>query len=232
MNGCTELHTYIHYLVFNYRMASLIFAHAKSICKKAKSEAKDLAMSDEKLGKSFDERYQYWYDLLISREYDAFDEYIEVASKLHERYIAANGRKQSYFITIRPDCNKVDFITFKEKVESFVSRACFTEVTYSFEQKGTTPSEIGTGFHVHIVAQSKHRSKGECLRDTLSSWNTWVSEGRIAANCIDVAVTNNGQALIQNYLIDYKSDDNHKSPTKSMDELWRSEVGIQPLYKK
>lgn len=213
-------------------MASLIFAHAKSIVKNAKSEARKAAFHDEKMGKDYKERYHFWYDWHLNRHADEFDEFLEVAQRLHGQYLNALGNKQSYFITLRPDCTKIDFISFKEKVESFVSRACFTSVTYSFEQKGTTPSELGSGFHVHIVAQSKHRSKGECLRDTLSSWDSWVSKGWIASNCIDVAVTKNGEALIQNYLIDYKSDDNHKLPTKSMDELWRSEVGIQPLYKK
>lgn len=213
-------------------MASLIFAHAKSIVKSAKREARNAARLGEQMGKDYKEQYNFWYDWHLERSRDEFDEYLTVAQQLHGQYVAALGNKQSYFITIRPDCTKCSFLEFKEKVESFVSRACFTTCTYSFEQKGTTPSELGTGFHVHIVTQSTHRSKGECLRDTMSSWNNWVFQGKIAANCIDVSVTKNADTLVQNYLVDYKSDDDHKMPTKSMDEIWRIDQGLKPLYVK
>lgn len=213
-------------------MASLIFAHAKSVVNNAKREARRIAFEEEKMGKDYKERYHFWYDKCLVNSYDEFDDYLYVAQQLHGQYLKALGNKQSYFITIRPDCSKVHFLEFKEKVDSFVARTCFTSVKYSFEQKATTPSELGEGFHVHLVAQSKHRSKGECLRDTLSSWNTWISEGKIASNCIDVSVTRNGESLVQNYLIDYKSDDGHKEPTKSMDELWRLENNLLALYEK
>lgn len=213
-------------------MASLIFAHAKSIVKSAKREAKSAARLGEQMGKDYHEQYKFWYEWHIERSRDEFDEYLEVAQQLHGQYLNAIGNKQAYFITIRPDCNKVMFDDFKDKVESFVQRACFIDYTYSFEQKGTTASDMGTGFHCHIVTQSKHRSKGECLRDTLSSWKKWIDDGLIAPNCIDVGITKNPDTLIQNYLIDYKSDDDHKLPTKSMDELWRYTLDIKPLYKK
>lgn len=213
-------------------MASLIFAHAKSIVKNCRKRAAENARLGEQMGKDYKELYNEWYDRLIERESDEFNEYLRIASMLHGQYLNALPAKQAYFITIRPDCNNVTFLEFKEKVESFVNRSCFLECTYSFEQKGTTPSELGNGFHVHIVTTSKHRSKGECLRDTLSSWQKWIDDKKIVSNCIDVGVTKNPETLIQNYLIDYKSDDDHKMPTKSMDELWRLEQGLVSLYKK
>lgn len=213
-------------------MASLIFAHAKSMVKGCRKRAMENARLDEQMGKDYKERYEFWYDELIARESHEFDEYLRIAQMLHGQYLEACPRKQAYFITIRPDCNKVAFVDFKEKVESFVNRSCFIDCTYSFEQKGTLPSEMGDGFHVHIVTTSKHRSKGECLRDTLSSWKKWIDDGWIAANCIDVGVTKNPASLIENYLIDYKSDDEHKMPTKAMDELWRTTNGLAPIYKK
>lgn len=138
--------------------------------------------------------------------------------------------KQSYMITIRPDQNKIDFYDFKERVEEFVSRKCFLEYKYSFEQKGTDPMSLGNGFHVHIVAKMKQRSKSEVLRDTLSTWKDWVEKGYIAANCIDVITTKNGDQLVENYLVEYKSDDGHKELTHSWDELWRTGMSLQRLY--
>lgn len=139
--------------------------------------------------------------------------------------------KQAYMITIRPDDTKADFFEFKELVEQFVSRKCFIEYQYSFEQKGTEPMNLGKGFHVHIVANMKQRSKSEVLRDTLSSWKSWIDQGLIAANCIDVITTKNGEALVNDYLLEYKSDDGHKAVTQSYDELWRSGMSLQRLYK-
>lgn len=213
-------------------MASLIFAHAKHIVKNARKTAMEFAKTDEQLGYDYKERYDQYYEQFIQNEQTEFDEYLRVSKLLHNQFLAFNPSRQAYFITIRPNDNKCTFLDFKEKVESFIKRACFTKCTYSFEQKGTSPFNIGSGFHVHIVTQSTHRSKGECLRDTLSSWKQWIESEKIASNCIDVAVTKNAENLVQNYLIDYKSDDEHKIATKSIDELWRLNEGLQPLYKK
>lgn len=139
-------------------------------------------------------------------------------------------KKQSYMITIRPDDSKVDFIDFQRYVEYFVQRKCFMNYKYSFEQKGIEPMDLGKGFHVHIVADMKQRSKSEVLRDTLSSWKEWIDKGYIASNCIDVITTKNGDALVENYLLEYKSDDGHKEVTRSWDELWRTGMSLKRLY--
>lgn len=138
--------------------------------------------------------------------------------------------KQTYMITIRPDDSKAYFPDFKEKVEDFVTRKCFLSYKYSFEQKGTKPEDMGKGFHVHIVANMKQRSKSEVLRDTLSSWKDWINEGLITANNVHVCITKDGEKLVQNYLIEYESDDGHKAVTKDYDHQWREAVGLYNLY--
>lgn len=140
--------------------------------------------------------------------------------------------KRYYMITIRPVSDVVDFNVFKDKIETLVHRACFLDYVYSFEQKGTSPTELGTGFHVHIVAAMKQRSKAEVLRDVVSTFNPWIAKGWIASNCIDVRITKNPTEVVQNYLIDYKSDDGHKETTKTYDDLWRSEKNLKNIYLK
>lgn len=130
-----------------------------------------------------------------------------------------------YFITIRPDTNKVTFDDFYELVKRFISRACFRSYRLSFEQKGVDDNSLGQGFHVHIVAHMRQRSKGEVLRDTQSSFNTCA-----AANCIDVRITKNPDDIVDKYLIAYEADDGHKAPTKEWDEKWRQHLGLKPLY--
>lgn len=135
------------------------------------------------------------------------------------------GQKQSYFITVRPDTTKVKFTDFYNDVRKFVERKCFIAYKLSFEQKGTTTENLGEGFHVHIVAEMRQRSKGEVLRDTQNTF-----KGYTAGNCIEVLTTKNPAELVENYLVNYQSDDGHKAPTKEGDAAWRARENLQNLY--
>lgn len=136
------------------------------------------------------------------------------------------GNKQAYFITVRPDTKKVSFVDFYNDVKKFTDRKCFIEYKLSFEQKGITAETLGEGFHVHIVASMKQRSKGEVLRDTVNTF-----KGYTAANCIEVLTTKNPAELVDNYLVNYKSDDGHKAPTQQWDAAWRQRENLESLYK-
>lgn len=211
---------------------------AKKIAEKTKKGLSELPRAERE--RSAKDMFQQTLD----DEADTIERVCEMLEDPNNRYANAVQRfvglianrqagiqkKQSYMITIRPDDKKIDFPTFMIEVEQFVKRKCFLNYVYSFEQKGTDPMSLGSGFHVHIVADMKQRSKSEVLRDTLSSWKSWIDNGLVAANCIDVVTTKNAEALVQNYLIDYTSDDDHKEVTKSWDEMWRSGCGIDPLY--
>lgn len=135
------------------------------------------------------------------------------------------GNKQAYFITVRPDCNKVKFIDFYNDVAKFTQRKCFKDFKLSFEQKGTDDKSLGQGFHVHIVAEMTQRSKGEVLRDTQNTFKKYT-----APNCIEVLTTRNPQELVDKYLVNYESEDGHKEPTKEWDLLWRQQNLLDSLY--
>lgn len=169
-------------------------------------------------------------DLLEDPEYGGAMLRLLTNIKKGQDAVFALTSKQTFMITIRPDDSKAYFPDFKEKVEEFVKRKCFLAYKYSFEQKGVEPENMGKGFHVHIVANMKQRSKSEVLRDTLSSWKDWIEKGLITANNIHVCITKNGDELVQTYLIDYESDDGHKAITKDYDHQWREAVGLYNLY--
>jgi len=135
--------------------------------------------------------------------------------------------KQHYFITIRPNTKLIAFHRFFNMIATFVQRNCFISYTLSFEQKGQSLDTLGEGFHCHIIANMRQRSKGEVLRDTISSFNKVC-----ANNCIQVDCIKNESGLnnLNNYLITYESKDNHKIVTKEYDELWRNKLKIKPLY--
>lgn len=136
----------------------------------------------------------------------------------------------AFFITIRPDDTKCEFLEFKNKVLTLVGNSAFKEYALSFEQKGTTPEDLGKGFHCHIVAKMTHKYKSQALQYLQKSFKGWVDKGLIAPNCIDVVVTKNPEELVCKYLVDYECDDEHKAVTKSWDELWRQHNDILPLY--
>lgn len=149
--------------------------------------------------------------------------YKEIATE--KGLIQETPSSRNYFITIRPD-NRATFDMFYAVVHRYVNRACFKNYTLSFEQKGVTEETLGNGFHVHIVAHMTQRSKQEVLRDTQSTFKHCA-----APHCIDVTIAKTPDAIIQNYLIDYKAEDDHKIATKQWDEKWRLKENLASLYR-
>lgn len=205
-------------------MASLIFAHAKSIYNKREKHINELR---KHYAKSIDDdgfdvdaaRTQF-----IERERTKFRDVLQIAQLLHDDYVEATGKAATdwFFVTVRPRPG-VTFEDFYILTYKWVNRKFMETYNLSFEQKSIDGS--GEGFHIHVVCCTKHRSKGECLRDTISSFRKCCEE-----NCIDVQTTRNPADIVKNYLIEYKSDDAHKEPTKKGDKIWRLKMGLAPLY--
>lgn len=135
--------------------------------------------------------------------------------------------QRTYFITIRPDEKSISFANFYTLIINFVKRSCFDYWELSFEQKGTTPETLGSGFHTHILARMRQRSKGEVLRNTISTFKNCTS-----ANCIqvDVVKTQKDYDNCKNYFTKYESDDGHKIETKDWDTQWRENLGLKSTY--
>lgn len=208
-------------------MASLIFAHAKSIRNKAKKFAAQMAQGQEQLGLDYKEAYEKAYDNFNRGEENEFREVLRIAKRLHAIYQEETGLETEnwYFITVRPDTKQITFPQFKQKIEKYLTRKPFLEFTYSYEQKGQSDDTLGEGFHCHIVAKTNWRSKGEVLRDTQSSFKSCT-----APNCIDVATTKNPQDIVNKYLVGYEAKDSHKACTKEYDAKWRDINDLLPLY--
>lgn len=149
--------------------------------------------------------------------------YMKLAEE--EGLVAPQNIVRTWFITIRPDEKKISFVDFKDVVEKYVKRKCFITYAYSFEQKSEDEETLGKGFHAHICANMTQRSKGEVLRDTQNTFKHCT-----AKNCIDVQLCKDPVTLINNYLVEYKSDDGHKEKTKDSDRLFREQQGLQALY--
>ena len=165
-----------------------------------------------------------------------FKEVLVIQKRLNEVYEEVMGEdekvaKQWYHITVRPDSTKLKFSSFYEKVRGLMDRLCFIEYTLSFEQTGEAEEQLGSGFHVHIVANTTHKSKGQVVRDMKSSFKDYCKAGIMKPECIDVEGSRTPKQLIDSYLTEYKSADGHKELLKEWDARWRESLGLLPLYK-
>lgn len=215
------------------------------IVKEATKQANRECSLDTSL--NFHERYEFWFrmekkkaanaihnmcNLLEDEEYsNAMDRLANLIATKAQNLKIGNS-KQWYFITIRPDDTKCDIFEFKTKIETLLTRKCFVQGKYSFEQKAIMPNveEMGKGFHCHIVCEMLQASKGQVLRDIKSTFSTWIKNGLITENNIDVRGTKNPDEIIEKYLLEYESDDNHKEVTRAMDELWRTSINLKRIY--
>jgi len=201
-------------------MASLIFAHAKQIRRKV---IKRLEEQDDIWGRDNYDRTAV-ANATIEASRNEFREILQIARLLHQDYqeISQSTAINWYFVTIRPKPG-VCFTELYALTHKFVNRAFMKEYTLTFEQKD--PEGSGKGFHCHIVCNTNHRSKGELLRDTKSTFNKICAD-----NCIDIKTTKNPKDIVDNYMIAYKSEDDHKIKTKNGDAIWRTKMSLSDIY--
>lgn len=198
------------------------FSYAKSSIRECERYVDLQRVAASALGDDFDAdccRAQF----LDARERE-FEKIITFNKKLTAVFERVMDRKRAswYFVTVRPKPG-VSFDDFYDVTHKYVNRRFMVDYKLSFEQKSLEGS--GEGFHVHIVCDTKHRSKGECLRDTLSTFRCVAAD-----NCVEVGVTSNPVALVSKYLVAYASDDGHKEPTKDGDAAWRAKMRLESLY--
>lgn len=185
------------------------------------------------LGLTFDQYFQRQLNFYKRQAAEAFVDTLdfkEICKQIaDERGIdfGSNKIQRTYFITIRPDTNKIDFPRFYELVNKFVQRGCFEWFELTYEQKSTEEASLGIGFHTHIIAKMNQRSKGEVLRDTYSTFKHCTAE-----NCIQVDPVKTDKDLERTraYMVEYKAVDGHKEITADADKVWRQKLGLRSLY--
>jgi len=127
-----------------------------------------------------------------------------------------------WFITIRPDTTKICFFDFWNEVKKILYTTLYSEYFCSFEQKSLT-APLGLGFHCHIIAKSTYWKSQQLQK--LSKFHRWCNPA-----CINIDKCFDHTKLLQDYLISYASDDNHKAETQEPDRLWRSQWGMKHIY--
>lgn len=74
----------------------------------------------------------------------------ELAMEMKEETAKENNNSHVW-ITVSPKPT-VSFSDFRKTVEKLAARKIFTKHCYTYEQRGMTLSDVGAGFHVHMLA--------------------------------------------------------------------------------
>lgn len=196
-------------------------------------------------GMSDDEAALLWKQMAAQTEqmmWDQTRETMRVAWQMQQMMLETReeilGASHSFMVTLRPKDGMTLDVLYSG-VRKMLERKVFVKWQCAFEQKGTDVDSLGAGMHVHVVAQCSARKAvvlqavlGQC-RD--GKWVngalcSWINDGLLEPNCVDVRPCKNPTAVVQRYLVDYESDDGHKAVTKEWDALWRDKMGLLPLY--
>lgn len=147
---------------------------------------------------------------------------LEIIESLRNSLKTSTASKGWWFITIRPDTDKICFFDFWTEVKKMLHTTLYSEYYCSFEQKSLT-APLGLGFHCHIIAKSSYWKSQQLQK--LSKFQKWCNPA-----CIHIEKCFDHINLLNSYLISYASDDEHKSVTQEPDKRWREEWGMKHIY--
>lgn len=126
-----------------------------------------------------------------------------------------------FFITINPiectisDLTNIINIIMKRK---FVNIYCYT-----FEQRGTTLTDIGKGKHIHLIID-KTIAKSDAIKYIHNSIKKYCTQENIDIR----EITENGKIIRENYMRGHKTFD--KLESVEIDNIWRKENNLSDFY--
>ena len=155
---------------------------------------------------------------------------IEDSNKEKLKLKMAKEHNNGYmWVTInpKPDVGLADFCKFLAKIST---KTCFADVLYTLEQRGSSKSSLGKGFHAHLLIKRNLKYKPFKLKQNIK-----YSCKKIVGN-----INNDSQLNIQvvgedyakdkkDYILGIKHGDG-KQAKQQYDPIWRSENGIQNFY--
>lgn len=138
-------------------------------------------------------------------------------------------------LTIRPK----DTMPLRDLIQiamSFIKSKNCLRYAMSFEQKGVCMEDLGKGLHFHMAFECpKAVAKSTIIKafaDKSGFASKWIPL-HLETNCIDVDTNTDAgraEAFVENYLVHYRSKDDHKEPMRQWDDKWRQREGLKPLY--
>jgi len=146
----------------------------------------------------------------------------------------ANSRGQLWlWLTVNPEEKKptYNFFKFKDSVQSFLERSCFTKAALVFEQRGDTPSSCGSGVHIHcLLKRNLNYSPQKFLQCLKSSFNKWCNTNKNYAFYPKWINSKYIQDKID-YITSVKTGEN-KEVKQQFDCQFRNYNCLEPIYTK
>lgn len=132
----------------------------------------------------------------------------------------------AYHITIRPDASRTTFGDFYVRLQAWLGKARLTSYHVALEQKATDVDavDLGKGYHAHIVAHTTQR------RDSLQRSIITKFGDIMSPQALSIIRAATPTAIVQDYLLQHKSQDGHKEATRLADAAWRQHVGLAQIY--
>ena len=154
----------------------------------------------------------------------------------HQSQIVHNERKRRteenkpfWFITIspKPDC---DFNEFKSAIEDVSTFIWAEKLKWTFEQRGTTDQDMGTGFHAHIILEKYNIAPSKLKTIMKNKFSKFVVVDKYIDNKINILEKK--PEFLQDKL-DYimgKKIDEDKPMKVETDKKWREKLGMKLFY--
>lgn len=148
--------------------------------------------------------------------------------KLKEKNAKKNNNQYMWLtINPKPDLSLADF---RKVVDKISTKTCFADVLYTYEQRGSSTSSLGKGFHAHMLVKRNLKYKPIKLKQNIK-----YSCKRVVGN-----VNNDSQLNIQivgedyakdkkEYILGVKNGDG-KQAKQQLDPIWREKEKIERYY--
>jgi len=166
---------------------------------------------------------------LLGEKWNNIKEY-EKSLDLKKKELTANEHNNAYcFITVNPK-SSILLADFIKSVEKAVKRNIFTSYRYVYEQRGSSESELGKGFHCHLLAKRNLDYKPSKVSVLLQ--NTFKDIVGNSKNNSLLNIQHIGSDFAKDkdeYMTGLKTGDN-KNTKQLMDVIWRKMNKLQTVY--
>lgn len=189
--------------------------------------------------KSLIDTYSRYYTTMFN--HGELDDMFTMLKETRERVDAIIDGKENplwWLITVNCDYNRVPLEVFKKTVEKMVKKKWIEEYYYVYEQRGedTNDKPIGVGYHVHcLIKRNASKTKGSEIEREIQNTASKVCDAKNPQIC-------NFRRLLKQKDVehawkyingekDVDDDKFYKLPALQCNPGWRSENGLEDLYK-
>lgn len=147
--------------------------------------------------------------------------------KMNELYSREEKVKPWFFITINPK-SEIVWKDFHQKILSITKWKPFQKGYFVYEQRGDDKETMGKGMHCHMMIEKHSMEFKRCcsrLQNALKDFCEKPFENTIN---VKRKIEAHARETLDEYMTGLKEKD--KMQKVSIDEVWREELNISPLY--